>query len=329
MLNQLFMQFKREYWEHKTFFLWVPTVCSGIAICAILTGIVYFATIPNKQIYVEQNGSLRVYIPDRDLSPPAILFDTTDNQMISNLSSKPFEFSQRTINKQPTMHDKMPTPRSKASALAPVLIGFSTFIFTIVWIVLAWSLSSDRKDKSILVWRSLPVPEYRSVLTKYLSACLVLPIIYSSVFLLTLAAMLGMIILTEIIFSPAETLLFSPMLINALFDLFTGISAIFLIILWAMPFLGWIGLASAYPSRYSVVISTTPLFALFLFEWFIFRTSHIWTAIKDYVVEGPVNLVNLVFGVPHFIDVQQPIWGGVLAIGFITATIYMRKWRID
>jgi ABC-2 type transport system permease protein len=329
MFKSFLVQLKREYWEYNALMLKLPLGFGIGMICALLVGVFYFSLTPNKQIYVEHNGFLRIQIPDRHLAPPQFLLDTSQPEARADFAPQQFEFSQRTIEKVPLTLDMFSTPQRQVEALGPLLMLVAGVIALVCLILLTSSVSSDRKDKSILVWRSLPIPESRSVLAKYTTALLVTPAIYLTILSISLSIMLGITMLTESIFSPANTLIFSNVFITAYAHFWQGLPAILLSLLWAAPIVAWFGLVSAYPHRYAPLLGIVSIVSISAVEWLVFRSDRIFTGFKQYFEQGSVETLKLIFGQKYYIDPQYPITGAVLAVLFIVGTIYVRKWRID
>lgn len=134
---------------------------------------------------------------------------------------------------------------------------FTTALGFVVFFYLLGSLYDDRKDRSILFWKSLPASDTLTIASKLLTAALVVPLIFWLVFVATLiiiglAASLTVLVLGE-----------NP------WTLFTGISqplkASLLLLasylaqsIWALPLYGWLMLVSAFAPRIPLLFATLP-----------------------------------------------------------------------
>jgi ABC-2 type transport system permease protein len=115
-------------------------------------------------------------------------------------------------------------------------------------VVIAYTLAclfDERRDRSTLFWRSMPVNDWESVLSKTIMAVLIIPTMYMLGLLLTqLAFYLLLVVLCWQNGLSASTLVFSvaPIVSNQLVQL----SLIYASMLWALPVIGWFMLCSAY-----------------------------------------------------------------------------------
>lgn len=127
-------------------------------------------------------------------------------------------------------------------------------LFILVFFILLGSLYDDRKDGSILFYKSLPVSDIQTVLSKLMTATLVAPA----------AFVVGLIISHLIMFMIISLIL----LINGLNPftlLWTNISFIenwgafivgcFVQALWALPLYGWLLFASSVAKRRPFLLS--------------------------------------------------------------------------
>ena len=140
------------------------------------------------------------------------------------------------------------------------------------------SLYSERKDKSILFWRSLPVTDAETVISKMLTAFLIVP-----------AAALAGTYLTHLVFmvissgwvaweggNPFHLIWRSA----PIFDLWaSGILTAYMITVWLSPFFGWFLFVSAFTKRMPLLMAFLPLIILPLLEIAILPTNFLASAI--------------------------------------------------
>jgi ABC-2 type transport system permease protein len=133
-----------------------------------------------------------------------------------------------------------------------ITAGLTALFFLPMLVVLfgylCGTLHDDRRDRSILFWKSLPIADHSSVLAKLAVAVLVVPAIIVACVLITqgLVMVMGTIGLwfigldpMALIWKPAQMLTQSGLLILAV-----AIQA-----LWLLPAAGWLLLCSAYAPR--------------------------------------------------------------------------------
>ena len=135
---------KREYWEHKGGFFWTPVVISAI-ISLFTIGSLIIATVLGQNSGMHFGGN-------SEMSIQVALSKVTEPDKI--------EFAQGLANGYPLIG-------------APIMIAM---VFVVFFYCLA-ALFDDRKDRSILFWKSLPISDRDTVLSKLITASLVAPII--------------------------------------------------------------------------------------------------------------------------------------------------------
>jgi len=151
--------------------------------------------------------------------------------------------------------------------MAPAPIMMATFIVGFVYCLDA--LYGERRDRSILFWKSLPVSDVTTVLSKASIPLVVLPLI---------AYVLS--IITQILLLPLTVVALtrSGANVSAELDFFQGllIMAYGLIVhaLWFAPIYGWLLLVSAWARRAPVLWALMPPLAIAAVERILFNT---WT----------------------------------------------------
>lgn len=323
---------KREFWEHKGGFFWAPVCAGGISLLltamAAVTGEVMLRRARNLGEGLNVNGT-HMSINGLDLGMLTSKMGPEDMRQLGGA-----------VN---------------ASLLVSSLWPFIAMTFVVFFYCLG-ALYDERKDRSVLFWKSLPLSDRETVLSKVASATVVVPVIASVAALLT---MFGFLLLSSLLVlahggNPAQLLWIpgSPLSIAAQF-----IAAIPVYALWSLPTVGWLLLCSAWarskPFLWALMI---PVFAGVIVSWFdimqVFdlQSTWFWKNIVARVLLGTVP--GSWFSVAHFdaIDVHGPqafsqvvnlqamysvlltpqLWLGVLAgAAMIVAAIRLRRWRDD
>lgn len=239
----------------------------------------------------------------------------------------------------------------KAMLTAFFLGTSSLFVFALAILTVFYCLDSlyaERKDKSILFWRSMPVTDAETVISKLLTAVVVIP----------LAACIA-IMLTHVINLAVTSLWVSikggdaSLLIWGSVPLFDNWTAAFIVIMasgiWMSPFIGWFLFVSAWTKRSPFLTAFMPLVLLPLIEWIVLRT-HVFAEVvldrnnampifnridleeffdDDHWREGAQEMTSLL----SYIDVTRfltspAMWAGLLVCGLlVTAAIYVRRYR--
>jgi len=168
-----------------------------------------------------------------------------------------------------------------------VLLGLLHGILLLVLFIvtlnyLASSLYDDRKDRSILFWRSMPVGEWEVVTSKFIMALAVAPLIYiaASLLLQIAAVFLMMFIVWRRGESPFELVLPNIDFLGMLLD---PVSGWLMTILLVAPAYAWVLLASALAVRSPLWMALLPPVALVIAEKFFLGTGYIGAAVGRHV----------------------------------------------
>ena len=157
----------------------------------------------------------------------------------------------------------------RAFGMAPAPIMLATFLVGMFYSLDA--LYGERRDRSLLFWKSLPVSDLTTVLSKASIPLVVLPLI---AFVLSMATIVILLVLGTAVLlangmSPArlwgEVRLFQQPLVM-LYGLAVHT-------LWFAPIYGWLLLISAWARRTPVLWAVLPLFAISVVERLAFNTS--------------------------------------------------------
>jgi len=184
---------------------------------------------------------------------------------------------------QPNSDHSMPDSR--------VIGGVALFAFSIVFLGImsiysAWylldCLYADRKDRSILFWKSLPLTDTETVLSKLAVGLLIIPLVYFVIADLTTLAMAFIISIRAS--SWVGNSLWQP-------DIWLQLQVywLYLIVtlaLWLLPVAGWLMLVSAVATRAVILWSFLPPLALYLGERWVFGTHAVGAILTDRLLTG-------------------------------------------
>lgn len=180
-----------------------------------------------------------------------------------------------------------------------VLLGSSLF-FTVVlafvvFFYLLGALYDDRKDRSILFWKSLPASDTLTIASKLLTAMIVAPLIFWAVFVLTQLVMA--VIATLVVLSLGEnpwTLFLS--VVNPFKAWAMVLISYLAAAVWFLPLHGWLLLVSAFAPRIPLLFAVLPpvIFAILqiwitFLKTFTLNTS-LFGLIGDWVANSPAIL---------------------------------------
>ncbi|MGB6307930.1 MAG: hypothetical protein WBF89_09070 [Steroidobacteraceae bacterium] len=152
------------------------------------------------------------------------------------------------------------------------LLGVGATFFVIMSIYATWylldCLYADRRDRSVLFWKSMPISDATTVLSKLATAAIVIPVVYF------VAADLTTLLMAFIISVRASSLL-GAALWQA--DLWMQIQVLWVYMIvttaiWYLPIAGYCLLISAWARRAVMLWSILPPLALILGERWFFGT---------------------------------------------------------
>ncbi len=176
-----------------------------------------------------------------------------------------------------------------SSVFFTVVMGFVIFFY------LLGSLYDDRKDRSILFWKSLPASDTLTLASKLVSAMVVIPTFFLIILVIThiVMAVFGSLMIIGVDGNP-WTLFLS--LVNP-FKAWGMIAASWYThAIWALPIYGWLMLVSAFAPRVPLLFATLPplIFAV-LQTWIEFlRTftlkNNVLGIISEWVINTPAIL---------------------------------------
>jgi ABC-2 type transport system permease protein len=160
--------------------------------------------------------------------------------------------------------------------IAAFLIFLTAFLVAIFYCLDA--LHGERRDRSILFWKSLPVSDLTTVLSKASIPLVVLPII---VYVIVVSVQLIMLLMSSVVLlgsGPSLAALWAqvPLFQTAIATLY-GLIAI---ALWHAPIYGWLLLISAWARRATFLWAFLPLLAICILEKIAMNTSHFADLLK-------------------------------------------------
>ena len=140
------------------------------------------------------------------------------------------------------------------------------------------ALNGERRDRSILFWKSMPVSDRVTVLSKALVAIALVPLIACAFALATQVVMLltSTAVLAAKGIDPGIQLSRMPLAEMPVTMLY-GVAAH---ALWYAPIYAWLLLVSAWARRAPLLWAALPFFAAIVFEMLAFGTSHVLSLVK-------------------------------------------------
>lgn len=199
------------------------------------------------------------------------------------------------------------------------------------------ALHGERRDRSILFWKSMPVSDVTTVLAKATIPIIVVPIIATAVaiclqavmLLLSSAVLLGSGLSVARFWSELSPLQMWGLL---LYHIMTAHA------LWPAPVYAWLILVSGWARRAVLLWAALPVVAISVFELLLFRSSSFASLIGARLIgsanaaatSGPNLLPTspMTHITPMHLLLTAGFWGGVLVtVMFLAAAVRLRKYR--
>src|SRR5947209_6143967 len=142
------------------------------------------------------------------------------------------------------------------------------------------ALYGERRDRSILFWKSLPVSDLTTVLSKAIIPLAILPAI---IFVVTIVTQFVMLLLSSAVLAPSGLAGTTWENFNLFRESIVLLYGVVVIALWHAPIYGWALLMSGIARRAAFLWAVLPPLALAVFEKITFNTSYVWSMLKDRV----------------------------------------------
>jgi len=231
-------------------------------------------------------------------------------------------------------------PHRRAVIEGPYDMTAGMIIFTACLVAAFYcldALHSERRDRTILFWKSLPVSDQTTVLSKVAIPLVVLPLICLPIILLT---QLYFLMLSSVVLVGGHS---AGPAVAAQWQYFpTPIALVYgliVITLWLAPVYAWFLLVGGWARRVTFIWAVLPFFAVMLVEKIAFNTQH-FANFVGYRIAGWLNEAFVV--APKGAGVGDPLsrlrpgnflstpglWFGLLfAVAFVVAAIRLRRYR--
>src|SRR5207248_1251210 len=159
--------------------------------------------------------------------------------------------------------------------LAAMMMIFTVFIVGVFYCLDA--LHGERRDRSILFWKSLPVSDLTTVLSKVTVPLVVLPLLSFAIIVVTQFIML---LISTAVLLPRGLAATTWANFNLFQQSLIVLYGLVAIALWHAPIYGWALLVSGWVRRATFLWAILPLLAISFFEKITFNTSHFASMLK-------------------------------------------------
>jgi ABC-2 type transport system permease protein len=217
------------------------------------------------------------------------------------------------------------------AAMVIILTAFITGLFYCLD-----ALHGERRERSILFWKSLPVSDVTTVLSKTIIPLVIIPAI---IFVIIMATQFVMMLISSAVLMPSGLAGTTWLNYNLFYQSLVLIYSLIVIALWHAPIYGWALLVSGWARRAPFLWAVMPPLAIGIFEKVTFNTAHTLDLLKyrmfgagdeafTFSKHGTIAVDSLIQLTPGRFFSSPGLWIGlVFAIAFVIAAIRLRRYR--
>jgi ABC-2 type transport system permease protein len=198
------------------------------------------------------------------------------------------------------------------------------------------ALHGERRDRSILFWKSLPVSDLTTLFSKAIIPIVILPLL---AFALTVALQLIMLLVSSTVLLASGVgvatwwtqLTLFPLWLMLFYHLVAGHG------LWHAPIYAWLLLVSGWARRLAFLWAVLPVLAICVLEKLVFNSAHFASLLGyrlrgpevfDFPMKGEVPMHALMHGDPGKFLSTPGLWLGLVVAGaFLVAAARLRRYR--
>jgi ABC-2 type transport system permease protein len=221
--------------------------------------------------------------------------------------------------------------------VAAMMIMFTAFIVGVFYCLDA--LHGERRDRSILFWKSLPVSDLTAVLSKAIIPLVILPVL---TFVIIIATQFLMLMISTVFLLPSglagttwQLLPWFQLSVILLYGIITSV-------IWTAPVYGWLLVVSGYARRATFLWAVLPWLGIAAIEKIAFNTTYFAQMLGDrlnsfehafvvvrYPKDAHVPMVDRLIELDPLKFLSSPgLWIGlVVAAVFFAVAVRLRRDR--
>ncbi len=294
--GRFFTLLRRELQEYRNSLLWTP-----IVVAAVFASVMLLSVLLANRISAMGDAVMEVIMEEPSLTGLniSIRIDEHDEEIrhdyrIETESQEQTNDTEWDFSRDWHFKPDPGKPRDERKTgvivgegnLNPVLQVLHNFMLTLLFLVTAHyllgCLYNDRRDRSILFWKSMPVSDGQEVISKFAVAMVVAPAVYIALSLLTqvISSLLAMLLVWRMDKDPFELVL-GNLDFGAL--LFNQVAGWILTALWVAPVYGWLMLASAAARRSPFLLAVAPVIGLSILERVVLGSDFVGRAVARHL----------------------------------------------
>lgn len=197
------------------------------------------------------------------------------------------------------------------------------------------ALYGERRDRSILFWKSLPVSDATTVISKAIVTLAILPAV---IFVVVTVTQFLLLMISSAVLAPSGLAGTTWQNFNLLRESVVLFYALIVIALWHAPIFGWALLVSGIARRATFLWAVLPPLVIGAFEKITFNTSYFASMLKDRLFGAGDTAFDFQMHHSISVDLEQltpgrflatpGLWIGlIVAAGFVIAAIRLRRYH--
>jgi ABC-2 type transport system permease protein len=342
-MNRFAWLVRREFWEHRA--IWIaPAIVLALMLVGAVTGNVFLGDIRvSADVELDGKPAGESGLSEEDIAELSSIRGAEDVhklERLKNLERDPAGGETRVVSAGEAL--AMVSPEKRQGLLAIIYAAVAALMFFVVGIIGFFyaldSLYADRRDRSVLFWKSLPLSDMETVLSKFVVAAVVIPAVAA------VASIAGQLVMAaggsiKLAFIGGQAgLMWMPQVLGG-----SAIGALALAVvcaLWFAPLVAYLLLASAWAPKSPFLWAVLPPAAAAMLEEIAFGTSHVIGLIKyrtlapiqamfdaDHLKEQAVRSMDITGNVAGLLVSPGMIIGLVAAAALLAAAIWVRRYR--
>ena len=342
-MNRFSWLVRREFWEHRA--IWVaPAIVLAVLLVGAVSGNIFIgeraAVVDPTTLDDDQRAAIEEL---RRVAEDDTLSDAERSERMKGLKDQLEEVGH--VSPDEALALIPAEKRAKLVTLVYVAVTAVMFMVlgTIGFFYALDSLYADRRDRSVLFWKSLPLSDTETVLSKFAVGVVAIPLVAAvAAILAQLVVALGITVKGAIAGNDVSVM-WDGSVLGASMGLTGVITAASM--LWYAPLVAYLMLASAWAPKSPFLWAILPPLALVLLEKIAFGTNTLWQFItyrvfgvvkalfgdesqvpgvvirRDELMQGTGSGIVELFGSPSM------LLGLVAAAALVAGTVWVRRYR--
>jgi ABC-2 type transport system permease protein len=249
-----------------------------------------------------------------------------------------FLFNTRRIAETMRALPSLEPAKQLAAIETPYNIAASAILFTSFIVAMFYCLDAlygERRDRSILFWKSMPVSDLTTIVSKAFIPLAVLPLVAFAIALATQGILLMLTSVVLMVDGVDLATLWSRLSLQMPLTMLYGVITH---VLWYAPIYGWLLLVSAWAKKAPFLWAVLPVLAAMAFEKIAFGTTYV-ASLAQYRIAGamreafaadawkePISQLSQL--APAKFLSTPGLWAGLaVAVAFLAAAVWLRRRR--